>query len=285
MDETVEASELQSWIWSDCPLHDNLQSSYLEWASGLVLLNTNWNQVSRTPHKIILYMTSLQLVSVCCHTVHVNSVNVEIKFHFECKHCFPCVQFMLWQMHWNNLLSVSIEAKHWASWLSLYFQRMQKEKLSKLALNLTHNRGDCMAEKHISAVSYSSVALLQSVFLEGYSISGQHTEYTVSTSMLYTCERLQWLTSRSRAELIILTFTEAKPCYQHFYLLYDVFEKCFRSTLRLVKKKDPFRSKHKRYTTPSTASYQMTRLYHGGCADGSFLHHGLCNNKNRGITF
>ena len=38
-----------------------------------------------------------------------NSVKVQIKFHLECKLCFPCAQFMLRQMHWSNL-SVSIEA-------------------------------------------------------------------------------------------------------------------------------------------------------------------------------
>ena len=68
-------------------------------------------------HRGNTYLTSLWLVSVRCHS-HVNSVNVEIKFHLERKLSLPCAQFMLRQMHWTYL-SVSIGARYSVSWLSL----------------------------------------------------------------------------------------------------------------------------------------------------------------------
>ena len=66
-----------------------------------------------TRHHGNTYLMLLRLVSIHRHS----HVNVEVKFHLECKLCFPCAQFMLFQMHWTNL-SVSIEATYWVPWLS-----------------------------------------------------------------------------------------------------------------------------------------------------------------------
>ena len=44
------------------------------------------------------YVMGLQLVRVHRHAT-VNSVNVEVKFHLEYKHCFLCAQYMLRQKH------------------------------------------------------------------------------------------------------------------------------------------------------------------------------------------
>ena len=46
-----------------------------------------------------------------------NSVEVETKFHLECKLHFPSAQLMLRQMHLTKVFE-SVEAKYWASWLS-----------------------------------------------------------------------------------------------------------------------------------------------------------------------
>ena len=78
-------------------------------------------------------MTSHPLVSVRRHG-HVNLVKVEIKFHLECKLCFPCEQFLLRKIHGTNL-SVSVEATYWVSWVSLDLQRTWRRRAIKIALD------------------------------------------------------------------------------------------------------------------------------------------------------
>ena len=78
------------------------------------------------------HLTSLRLVSVHLHA-HVNSVNVEVKFHVGRKFCFPCAQFMLCQIQWTNSL-VGIEAKYCVCSLSFEVERTWR-RVMKTALN------------------------------------------------------------------------------------------------------------------------------------------------------
>ena len=103
------------------PFRDSGDGRHVSFSPGLTVnsLSVDQNSVTRVTgrhNEKRNTLTSLPLVRVHRHG-HVNSVNVEVKFHLECRLCFPCAQFRLRQMHRANL-SVSIEAKYWVSWLS-----------------------------------------------------------------------------------------------------------------------------------------------------------------------
>ena len=76
------------------------------------------------------YLTPLPLVSVRRNSHYENTMNVEMKFHLDCKFRFPCSQFM---MHWTNL-SMSTEARYRVSWLSLDVERTRRRAIRKTAL-------------------------------------------------------------------------------------------------------------------------------------------------------
>ena len=74
-------------------------------SSSFSVIPYSCSSLGRNRHRENTYLTSLQLVSIRRH-----------KIHLECKLCFPSAYIMLLEMHWT-ILSVSIEAKHWVSWL------------------------------------------------------------------------------------------------------------------------------------------------------------------------
>ena len=89
-----------------------------------------WFRVWFTPWKFVFDITSIgqRLSPWPC-----NSVEVEMKFHLECKLHFPCAQLMLRQTHFTNVPE-SIEAKYWVSWLSFDIKQAWRWAI-KTALN------------------------------------------------------------------------------------------------------------------------------------------------------
>ena len=97
----------------------------------------------------------------------INPVKIEIKFHIDCKLCFPCTQFMLRQMHWTNQVGIELwklrpRIRHCVCnnrWLKFEVTARQKSVFPALSKNKTSKRprGSC------SNVSLSENRILYSV--------------------------------------------------------------------------------------------------------------------------